>query len=185
MIKWIGANSFRTSHYPYSEELMDQADEQGIVVINECPAVSLFSFSNTLLNEHKQSLFDLIQRDKNRPSVIMWSIANEPKSEDKNSKPYFKEIVDFVKSYDITRPVTAAISRSWDKDFLASLIDVIMINRYFGWYEGMGRTDTITQNLVEDFENWHKKHGKLMIMSEYGADTVAGLHQVLFYISTF
>ncbi len=41
MLKWLGANCFRTSHYPYAEEIMDQADQQGIVVIDECPAVGL------------------------------------------------------------------------------------------------------------------------------------------------
>ena len=41
MLKWLGSNCFRTSHYPYAEEIMDQADEQGIVVIDECPAVGL------------------------------------------------------------------------------------------------------------------------------------------------
>ena len=41
MLKWLGVNCFRTSHYPYAEEIMDQADKQGIVVIDECPAVGL------------------------------------------------------------------------------------------------------------------------------------------------
>ncbi len=41
MLKWLGANCFRTSHYPYAEEIMDQADQQGIVIIDECPAVGL------------------------------------------------------------------------------------------------------------------------------------------------
>lgn len=41
LIKWIGANSFRTSHYPYADEIMDRADAEGIMVIDECPAVGL------------------------------------------------------------------------------------------------------------------------------------------------
>ena len=44
MIKWIGANSYRTSHYPYADEIMDLADRLGIVVIDECPAVALDHF---------------------------------------------------------------------------------------------------------------------------------------------
>lgn len=39
LIKWIGANSYRTSHYPYAEEVMDMADKIGIMIINECPSV--------------------------------------------------------------------------------------------------------------------------------------------------
>jgi len=185
LIKWLGANSFRTSHYPYSEELMDQADEQGIVVIDECPAVSLSLFTAELLQQHKNSLFELIERDKNRPSVVMWSIANEPKSDDVHSKEYFNQIVKFVKSIDQTRPVTAAISRGWSEDFLADFVDVIMINRYYGWYEGFDFPDTITEKLISEFTNWRRKFGKLLMMSEYGADTIPGLHQVSFNLIVF
>lgn len=41
LIKWVGANAYRTSHYPYAEEIMDFADQQGIMIINECPAVDI------------------------------------------------------------------------------------------------------------------------------------------------
>jgi beta-glucuronidase len=43
LLKWLGANAFRTSHYPYAEEIMDQADAEGIMVIDESPAVNLRS----------------------------------------------------------------------------------------------------------------------------------------------
>ena len=99
LIKWIGANSFRTSHYPYSEEVMDACDETGIVVINECPAVGLQGFGNQLLSQHIQSITELIQRDKNRPSTVMWSIANEPSSNDERSLDYFKQVVSVVKRF--------------------------------------------------------------------------------------
>lgn len=62
LIKWTGANAFRTSHYPYSEEVMDFADENGIMVINECPAVSLDNFDAQLLNNHKLTIQTMIQR---------------------------------------------------------------------------------------------------------------------------
>lgn len=70
LIKWIGANSFRTSHYPYNEELMDMCDKHGIVVIEECPAVGLQGFTDKLLDQHLLSITEMIQRDKNRPSVV-------------------------------------------------------------------------------------------------------------------
>lgn len=100
MIDWIGANSVRTSHYPYSEEFMDHADRTGLVVIDETPAVGLnmglgggifgsqgyTTFSPETCNDetqanHAQVIRDLVARDKNRPSVVLWSIANEPESE--------------------------------------------------------------------------------------------------------
>ncbi|MCK5329958.1 MAG: beta-glucuronidase, partial [Candidatus Marinimicrobia bacterium] len=79
LMKWIGANSFRTSHYPYAEEVLELADRYGFLVINETPAVSLnmaLVNANTI-KLHKQIIKELIDRDNNHPSVIMWSIGNE------------------------------------------------------------------------------------------------------------
>jgi len=57
-------------------------------------------------------------------------------------------------------------------------MDVIGFNRYNAWYSNSGRTDAITQNVIEEAQNWHKKHNKPVLMTEYGADTIAGLHLV-------
>ncbi len=94
LMKWIGANSFRTSHYPYSEEIMRLADREGIVVIDETPAVGLhLNFMATgfggdapkrdtwkeigTKEAHERILRELVSRDKNHPCVVMWSVANE------------------------------------------------------------------------------------------------------------
>src|SRR6266568_327049 len=98
LLKWIGANSFRTSHYPYSEELMRLADREGFVVIEETPAVGLHlnfgsffggsgkphkTWEELLTKEHHvQVIRELIARDKNHACVVMWSIANESASEE-------------------------------------------------------------------------------------------------------
>ncbi len=100
LLKWIGANSFRTSHYPYAEDVLDYADRQGMVLIDETAAVGLNmglgggifgtqgyqTFSADTANDatrevHAQAIRDLIARDKNHPSVVLWSIANEPESD--------------------------------------------------------------------------------------------------------
>ena len=60
LIKWIGANSFRTSHYPYAEEIMDFADRNGIMVIDECPGVNLHTFDEELLINHQNVMKELI-----------------------------------------------------------------------------------------------------------------------------
>ena len=60
LIKWIGANSFRTSHYPYAEEIMDFADRNGIMVIDECPGVNLHTFDEELLINHQNVMEELI-----------------------------------------------------------------------------------------------------------------------------
>ena len=100
LLKWIGANSFRTSHYPYAEDVIDYADRQGIVLIDETAAVGLnmglgggifggqgyVTFTPDTVNDatrevHAQAIRELIARDKNHPSVVIWSIANEPESD--------------------------------------------------------------------------------------------------------
>jgi len=89
LVKWTGANSYRTSHYPYVEENMYLTDQLGIVVVDEVPAVALDGFGAELLENHKQAMREPVQREKNRPSVVMWSVGNEPQSQKKEADPYF------------------------------------------------------------------------------------------------
>jgi beta-galactosidase len=70
MLKEMGANGYRTSHYPQSEALMDALDENGFIVMNETRW-----FEST--DEGKQQLETLIKRDRNRPGVVFWSLGNE------------------------------------------------------------------------------------------------------------
>lgn len=186
LMKWTGANSFRTAHYPYAEEIMDQADSQGIVVINEVPAVGLTKFDDTLLKQHQQTIQELIKRDKNRPSVILWSIANEPLSQMTEARAYFQKVAALAKSLDKTRPITAAIRIGWtyNDDKMAESLDVLMLNRYYGWYTDAGYSQIIRAQMVDELENWYNKWKKPVMISEYGADTVEGLHTVLFFIKT-
>ena len=83
LMEWLGANSFRTSHYPYTEEILDLADQRGIVVISECAAVSLNYFGQKLLENHQQAITELVARDKNHPSVVRQS---NKRAETKNNK---------------------------------------------------------------------------------------------------
>ncbi|GIY72298.1 beta-glucuronidase [Caerostris extrusa] len=176
LIHWVGANSFRTSHYPYAEEIMNQADAQGIVVIDECPAVGLVSFGEELLNQHKATLRELIMRDKNHPSVLAWSVANEPSSAKGSADKYFSEITKLVKSLDPTRPVTAAINADYNTEKAGKYLDFVMLNHYFAWYSDVGSTDVIVPLLVNYMSKAHDVYQKPIMMSEYGADTIAGLH---------
>lgn len=145
MLKWLGVNCFRTSHYPYAEEVLDRADQQGIVVIDECTAVGLKTFAFALyfinikfyeinfklwsfptskanygdetLNHHLEVMKELVGRDKNHASVIMWSIANEPASDAAEADQYFKLIPvpyfimeSFFKCHKLPRPHYPIIS---------------------------------------------------------------------------
>ena len=76
LMKWVGANAYRTSHYPYSEEEMQMADREGFLIIDEIPAVSLQMADEANAAERLrmclQQIGEMIARDKNHPSVVMW-----------------------------------------------------------------------------------------------------------------
>lgn len=87
-------------------------------------------------------------------------------------------MANFTKSLDPNRPITAAIAVPVNEDKAAQFLDIISFNRYNGWYSNPGRVDMITQRVVDEAIAWNTKHKKPVLMSEYGADTVEGLHFV-------
>ncbi|CAH0243285.1 beta-glucuronidase [Plantibacter cousiniae (nom. nud.)] len=199
LLDWIGANSFRTSHYPYAEEVLEFADRQGIVVIDETAAVGLNlgvqggltgipptptfapeNFGGVTREVHAQHLRELIDRDKNHPSVVMWCIANEPASNEEGAREYFEPLVDLARELDPTRPLTyaAVMFANAQNDKIADLFDVLSINRYFGWYVFTGDLATAEHYLEQDLRGWAERFGKPIMMSEYGADTMPGQHSV-------
>nr|XP_040234343.2 beta-glucuronidase isoform X1 [Anopheles coluzzii] len=182
LLKWVGANAYRTSHYPYSEESMQFADEHGIMIIDECPSVDTENFSQILLEKHKSSIEQLIHRDRNHPSVVMWSIANEPRTGKMVASPYFEAVAQYTKKLDPTRPITAAIAVNVNDDVAAQYLDIVSFNRYNAWYANSGKLNMITNRVIEEAEAWNKKHNKPVLMSEYGADTQEGLHTLPAYI---
>ena len=199
LMEWLGANSFRTSHYPYAEEVLDYADRHGIVVIDETPAVGLNTgigggifggkpmktFSEETVNAatqdvHRQAIRELVARDKNHPSVVIWSIANEPESDTPESRAYFEPLAAEARRLDPSRPVgfVNVMLAPADKDVVSDLFDVLMLNRYYGWYVNSGDLANAERALETELNAWVKKHGKPIIFTEYGADTIAGLHSV-------
>ncbi len=198
LMKWQGANSFRCSHYPYSEEMMRLADEEGIVVIDETTAVGVnFDFGGganfggqrvkTFDKEHGVKTFDhhmdvvrdLIARDKNHACVVMWNIANEPDSYTEGAYEYFKPLYDLAKELDPEkRPCTLTsvmMAGGPDKDISAKLSDVICLNRYYGWYMGAPDLEGPEEMLRAELKEW-QTIGKPLMFTEYGADTVMGMH---------
>jgi beta-glucuronidase len=200
LMDWIGANSFRTSHYPYAEEVLDYADRQGIVVIDEIPAVGINSglaagvfgaepfatFSPDTIgpvtqDAHRQAIRELVARDKNHPCVVMWSIANEPESTTQEARTYFEPLVAEARRLDPSRPLGFANVQGSgpDLDVITDLFDVVMLNRYFGWYVHAGDLAAAERALEAELIAWVDRHGKPIVMTEYGADTLQGLHDVL------
>jgi len=188
LLKWIGANSFRTSHYPYAEEILNLADEYGFLVIDEAPAVGMNFFNKNekvftlerinqkTLEHHLEVIRQLIARDKNHPSVIMWSVANEAATYEDGAYEYFKTVIDEVRKLDPTRPVTLVESSFPDETKVGSLVDVICVNRYYSWYSDPGRLDLIEFQLEKELKRWFELYQKPVIITEYGADTIAGFH---------
>uniref|UniRef100_A0A3B3XZE2 Beta-glucuronidase n=1 Tax=Poecilia mexicana TaxID=48701 RepID=A0A3B3XZE2_9TELE len=179
LMKWLGANSFRTSHYPYAEEILQMCDRHGIVVIDESPGVGIKdirSFGNASLTHHLAVMDELVRRDKNHPSVVMWSVANEPAAEMPPAENYFKTLIKHTKALDPTRPVTYITDSNFSRDKGAPFVDVICVNSYFSWYHDPGHVEVIPLQLNTQFEDWYGKYKKPIIQSEYGADVVPGLH---------
>ncbi len=178
LMEWIGANSFRTSHYPYSEQMMDMADRLGFLVIDETPAVSLFFQEEGLerrLALCKQYTENLIARDKNHPSVIMWSLANEPHSKRPPAVPFFRELYNLAKSLDSTRPITLVnLQGVHDESF--AFYDVVCLNRYNGWYVNSGRLEEGVAQLSAELDALYVQYPKPFILAEFGADTIPGWH---------
>ena len=198
LMEWLGANSFRTAHYPYAEEVLEYADRQGIVVTSETAAVGLnaelggvlsstsfTTFSDDTINDatqevHRQAIRELIARDKNHPCVVLWSIANEPESWTPESRAYFEPLVAETHRLDPSRPVAFAnfMVATPDRDVISDLFDVLMLNRYQGWYAQTGDLAAAERNLSEELRAWVAKHDKPIIFTEYGADAMPGLHDV-------
>ncbi len=193
LMRWTGANSYRTSHYPYSEEEMQLADREGFLIIDEIPAVSLqFEDDNNIAMRQRtclQQIDELIARDKNHPSVVMWSVANEPMTPKLNlsaaeiltepavakGKNFLEKLMRRARELDPTRLVTFAnlggTPLSWVEQ-----CDVICMNRYWGWYVLGGELDKALAGLEQELDATWEVWKKPIILTEFGADTLAGMH---------
>ncbi len=201
-LKWIGANCYRTSHYPYDEEWYRYADEEGILIIDEVPAVgmmrstinfveagtgiytSFFETSNIpmLLENHKAQVRDMIRRDKNHACVIAFSMFNEPETTSKYAHDYFAEVFAEARKCDPQhRPLTGALEKNSSPELcqVYELCDFICLNRYYGWYITPGQLGEAERLMREELDKWAAKNLNVpFVFAEYGADTLAESHQL-------
>jgi beta-glucuronidase len=161
--KELNCNYVRLAHYPHNENMARVADELGILVWEEIPVYWTIQWENKVTLDNAQNqLTGLITRDKNRASVIIWSMANEtPVSEARTS--FLKTLAEQARSMDNTRLISAAM-----EDPLAAITDVVSFNQYVGWYDGL--PDKCTEI------NWVIKYNKPVLISEFGADALQGFH---------
>jgi len=174
-VKELNCNFIRLAHYPHNEHIIRLADRLGIMVWEEIPVYWTISWQDTnTLALAKRQLTEVITRDRNRAAVILWSMANETPL----SAPrliFLRELTNQARSLDPSRLITAALEERYvDKttrvidDPLGEFLDVLGCNEYIGWYEGLPE--------LADQINWQTVYNKPLIMSEFGADALYGLH---------
>jgi beta-glucuronidase len=176
--KELGCNYVRLAHYPHDERMTRAADRLGLMVWSEIPDYWALQFDNpAVLAKSKQQLSEMIRRDRNKASIVLWSVANETPNTEARTK-YLSAMVDLTHQLDPTRLVTAALLVRTEKtatgsnkivdDPLGKALDVIGTNEYIGWYEQHAEgADTTT---------WDIRYDKPLIMSEWGGDAKAGNH---------
>jgi beta-glucuronidase len=175
LAKELGCNFVRLAHYPHNDQMTRAADRLGLLVWSEIPVYWTIAWSNpeTLVNA-RQQLAEEIARDHNRASVILWSVANEtPITAPRTA--FLRRLVDDAHAADPTRLVTAALEHHYTgartvmiDDPLGEALDVIGLNEYIGWYDGLpDKCDNLA---------WRTIYKKPLVVSEFGADAKAGLH---------
>ena len=164
--KELGCNFMRLAHYPHTEKMAKLADRMGIMLWEEIPVYWAIRFRRAATyRDAENQLLELITRDYNRASVIIWSVGNENADSDERLS-FMKRLADTAHRVDKTRLVSAACLVSMQRlaieDRLAQYIDVIGLNEYYGWY-----APDFSQ-LPKLFEN--SNPDKPVVITEFGAD---------------
>lgn len=175
--KELGCNYVRLAHYPHNEHMVRLADEMGLLVWAENPVYWTINWENPkTYSVAQQQLTELIGRDINRASVVIWSMANEtPRGAARDT--FLTRLAAHARSLDPSRLLSAALEqrdmegsttvRTIDDPF-AEVVDVLSFNQYVGWYDGLpDKCQRIS---------WHIKQAKPVIISEFGAGAKYGLH---------
>jgi beta-glucuronidase len=175
--KELGCNFVRLAHYPHNENMARLADEMGILLWEEIPVYWTIDWKNVeTYKKAEQQLKELISRDKNRASVIIWSMANETPQSDARLT-FLTNLVEATRKIDNTRLITAALEDHGKKgdwnvmvvdDKFADVVDILSFNQYYGWYGGK----------VDNIKNirWEIDIDKPIIISEFGAGALQGFH---------
>jgi beta-glucuronidase len=175
LAKELGCNFVRLAHYPHNEETTRAADRLGLLVWSEIPVYWTIAWDDPgTLADARGQLAEELARDANRPSVILWSVGNETPVTEARTR-FLRTLVADARAADPTRLLTAALEHrpvgpraERIDDPLAADLDVLGLNEYVGWYDGLpAKCDTLT---------WSAATDKPIVVSEFGADAKAGLH---------
>ncbi|MGL1958045.1 MAG: beta-glucuronidase [Colwellia sp.] len=175
--KALNCNFVRLAHYPHNEYMLRIADELGLLVWSEVPVYWTIDWQNpgTYQNAETQ-LLTMVERDKNRASIIIWSIANETPVT-KARTTFLAKLAKQLRRLDSTRLISAAMEKHSSaeneltaivEDPLSDYVDIISFNQYFGWYDGLPEKI--------DRVSWSIPYNKPVFISEFGGGAKYGLH---------
>lgn len=175
--KELNANFVRLAHYPHNEDMVRLADQMGLLVWSEIPVYWTINWKNESTYQNAEAqLSAMIERDKNRAAVIIWSLANEtPVSEARNQ--FLGRLAKKARELDNTRLLSAAMEKHYRSDNpmiavvedpLAEIVDMVSFNQYIGWYDGLPeKADKVT---------WEINYNKPVFISEFGGGAKQGYH---------
>jgi len=173
-LKDLNADFVRLAHYPHDERMERAADRDGIMVWSEIPNWQRISFDKPeVYAKDVAMLREMIRRDRNKASVILWSVSNETSNNPVRTK-FLTGLVDEARRLDATRLITSALNSAHIEgttavlnDPFADALDVVGVNEYIGWYSGVPEdADKMQWTLPQ----------KPIIMSEFGAEAKQGNH---------
>lgn len=172
----LNANMVRLAHYPHNENMTRVADSLGILVWSEIPVYWTIDFeSEEVLQKAKKQLEEMIIRDRNKASVIIWSVGNETPVSPTRTK-FMKSLIDKARELDETRLISAALEVGYNRgknyidDPLGEFTDIISVNEYLGWYGDLPH--------AKEDSNWDLAYDKPLFFSETGAGAKGGFHGV-------
>lgn len=172
----LGCNFVRLAHYPHNENEIREADRLGLLLWSEIPVYWDIAWDNpaTLANARNQ-LREMIARDRNRASVVFWSLSNETPISPGRTK-FLERLAEDARQLDSTRLVTSALNHTENtgpqhrtlNDPVGQYLDVLGLNEYVGWYEKRPEdADTL---------QWSTAFQKPLLVTEFGADAKFGSH---------
>ena len=176
IIKLLGCNAVRGSHYPNSPYWLDLLDEQGILFWSEIPVwqFSARDMADAVLQERAVAMLrEMIAEHYHHPSIVFWSVNNECQTDTEEGLAFNTRLVNEVRALDDSRLVTFATARPLTDRTLA-LFDVIGINQYYGWYGG--KTEEFA-DFLRKFAEYAREMGagdKPVVISEFGGAGIFG-----------
>ncbi len=172
--KELNANMVRLAHYPHNEYMTKMADSIGMLVWSEIPVYWTINFENkNVYKKAQKQLKEMIIRDQNKASIIIWSVGNEtPVSEARTN--FMKNLINTARELDDSRLISAALEVGYnrDKNFvddpLGEYTDIVSVNEYLGWYGDLPN--------AKENSNWDLDYDKPLFFSETGAGAKGGYH---------